>query len=386
MALTKLIALAVIMNLSFCTFAEYEYKFIEQDGHRIHIVTIDPSEYETSIISAHDQVFGRERVGDIAKRENAVIAVNSGFFQIGDIEDGRPTGTLVNDAEIFGMRITQHGCFVKKEGELAVEILQPALEVVINAKKIKPLRFNKFAQGRNIFYFSRAWGPSTLSEYNSRQEIIFDAELKILDVSQHGNNKIPENGYVLSFPKTADLNDIKVGDQASFNWTPNYFAKDNSFAVMGLPVLVLDNQVRDALSNGQVHARTAIGLKKDGNVALVVVEHAYKKNMQDVTLQEVKKIMEKRQLSFSNVTASDVKKIIFEDLTSDNNAIGMGILELAEFMHNLGCVSAINLDGGGSSSLYIAGKYINESIGDSDEGAGQITIRPVSDAIVFKRK
>jgi len=59
---------------------------------------------------------------------------------------------------------------------------------------------------------------------------------------------------------------------------------------------------------------------------------------------------------------------------------------LAEFMHNLGCVSAINLDGGGSSSLYIAGKYINESIGDSDEGAGQITIRPVSDAIVFKRK
>ena len=55
---------------------------------------------------------------------------------IADIEDGRPTGTLLNDAEIFGMRVTPHGCFVKKEGKLAVEILEPALEVVINDKKI----------------------------------------------------------------------------------------------------------------------------------------------------------------------------------------------------------------------------------------------------------
>jgi exopolysaccharide biosynthesis protein len=52
----------------------------------------------------------------------------------------------------------------------------------------------------------------------------------------------------------------------------------------------------------------------------------------------------------------------------------------------MGCSAAINLDGGGSSTLYIDGEYINETIGDSDEGAGRKVIRPVSDAIVFKSR
>ena len=50
------------------------------------------------------------------------------------------------------------------------------------------------------------------------------------------------------------------------------------------------------------------------------------------------------------------------------------------------CVSAINLDGGGSSTLYINGKYINQTIGDDDEASGQKVVRPVSDAIIFRRK
>ena len=50
------------------------------------------------------------------------------------------------------------------------------------------------------------------------------------------------------------------------------------------------------------------------------------------------------------------------------------------------CVSAINLDGGGSATLFIDGKYVNASVGDVDEAAGQSVLRPVSDAIVFKLK
>ena len=75
-----------------------------------------------------------------------------------------------------------------------------------------------------------------------------------------------------------------------------------------------------------------------------------------------------------------------EDLTHENESTGMKVLELAEFMHSIGCSSAINLDGGGSSTLYIDGKYINTAIGDVDESAGQKIFRPVSDALVFRKK
>ena len=54
-------------------------------------------------------------------------------------------------------------------------------------------------------------------------------------------------------------------------------------------------------------------------------------------------------------------------------------------MSELGCESAINLDGGGSSSLYLNHKIVNQTIGDQDEGMGQTIARPVSNAIVFKR-
>ena len=52
----------------------------------------------------------------------------------------------------------------------------------------------------------------------------------------------------------------------------------------------------------------------------------------------------------------------------------------------MGCYVAINLDGGGSSTMYVDGKYINESFGDKDEAEGQKLVRPISDAIVFKRR
>ena len=53
-------------------------------------------------------------------------------------------------------------------------------------------------------------------------------------------------------------------------------------------------------------------------------------------------------------------------------------------MLKMGCEDAINLDGGGSSTLWINGKVVNKTLGDKDEGNGKQTERPVSDAIVFR--
>lgn len=366
-------------------FGSYKYELVEENGSRIHVVTIDPVEYEVSLIAAHNQVFGRERVGSIAKRENAQIAINAGFFEIGDVQDGRPTGTMVSDGSVFGMRTSEHGCFVKKGNKYAVEILKPSLEITLGKKQFKIAKFNRSASGKNIFYFNRNWGPSSLSDYSNRKEIILDGSLKVLEIALHGNNKIPNNGYVISFPKKMDIEHIKVGQIAKFNWIPEYFQEKDNFAIMGIPPLIMNNKIREGLSNEQKHARTAIGIKDDGKLVMVVAEHVYSRSVSAVTIHEIRKIMEKKKLSFSDMSVSDMKKIILDDLSSKNTAVGLTTLELAKFMHQRGCSSAINLDGGGSSTLYIDGKYINESIGDIDEAAGQSVVRPVSDAIVFRK-
>lgn len=60
---------------------------------------------------------------------------------------------------------------------------------------------------------------------------------------------------------------------------------------------------------------------------------------------------------------------------------GMTIRALAEFMLDLGCVVALNLDGGGSSTMVINGKVINEPCGEIFEDGKYV--EAVSDAILI---
>jgi len=56
----------------------------------------------------------------------------------------------------------------------------------------------------------------------------------------------------------------------------------------------------------------------------------------------------------------------------------MNLRELSELMLSLGCVDALNLDGGGSSTVYYQGKVVNSPSDPAKD-------RPVSDAIVVLR-
>ena len=167
----RIVLVILVLGFSVISNAEYEYEKIDEDGHIIHLVVIDPSEYEASLIAAHNQVFGREKVGDIAKRENAEIAINAGFFEIGDNADGRPTGTLASNGQIYGLRTTEHGCFVKNGDKYSVEIVSPSLEISVSGRDHTVSRFNRFANGTRYFYYNSNWGRSTLSSYSERREI-----------------------------------------------------------------------------------------------------------------------------------------------------------------------------------------------------------------------
>ena len=385
--MSKLIKLFIILSLYIpSVFAEYQYQLIEKDGHKIHMVVLDPLEYEASLVASHNQVFGRERIGDIARRENAEIAINAGFFEIGDVQDGRPTGTLVNDGNLFGLRTSKHACFVKNDGKFSVEFLEPNLSIKVADNVVKPSRFNRFARGKRVFFFNQYWGKSTLSAYDSRKEVAIDSNGKIVAIYEHGNSSIPSNGAVVSFPKNADVSYTKAGQKVDLNWSPGYFANKNSFAIMGIPALIVDGKIQDGLSKTTKHARTAIGVKKSGELVVVVAEHVYKSKLSDMTIKDIKKIAESKNLSLTELKVYDVVQAVSNDLSKMGNVVGLTSLELANFMYDQGCVSAINLDGGGSSALYINGQYINQSVGDSDELAGQLVVRPVSDAIIFKRK
>ena len=78
-------------------------------------------------------------------------------------------------------------------------------------------------------------------------------------------------------------------------------------------------------------------------------------------------------------------------LTADGrhaNAAGLSLTELTKVMQWLGCRDAINLDGGGSTTMWLAGQGENGIVNFPSDGKTWVrtTERPVSNVLLLKRK
>ena len=128
-------------------------------------------------------------------------------------------------------------------------------------------------------------------------------------------------------------------------------------------------------------------------------------NESDITLEELQELGAYQVLSFGpalveegsiSVTTSDeVGKAMSSNprtaigIISDNHYVfvvsdgrteeseGLSLYELATFMKNLGCKTAYNLDGGGSSTMYFNGKVVN----NPTTNGNRINERSISDIV-----
>lgn len=142
--------------------------------------------------------------------------------------------------------------------------------------------------------------------------------------------------------------DSQTGDTTTAEW------EEMDHIVGGTPLLINNGKrIRDYSPEQTIesflvlrHARTAVGILPNGHWVFVIVDGKQPKL-----------------------------------------SLGMTMYELADFMENLGCVKALNLDGGGSTTFVYDGKVVNQPIGDGDDDDhGKRVLRPVSDVILITKK
>lgn len=300
------IFLVIICLCIFDKFNIYAYSYEKRilDKHILHVLILNPDDYEINIVKANNGQGGRESVLSIAKCAKAEIAINGGYFEIGAYNDGNPAGTLIIKNKVYNI----------------VNHVQPLL--IIKSNKI-------FIQ-----------------------------------------NKKPKKERGVSI-------------------------------VSGIPMLVEDGEIsKDILDKKSSfyldpHARTAIGIKPDYIIVILVAEHSYSRNLKAMTVGEVDSLMREKWQIISqtykckdpaSLTIKQLKEFLQKEFISEDGVQGLNILELADIMKELGCYYAINLDGGGSSALYINGEIVNKTIGDVDEFMGEEKMKAVSDIIIFKKR
>jgi exopolysaccharide biosynthesis protein len=380
------------------------YETQKSDSHIIHILNIDPTHYHLKLVKAHNQVFGRETVPEIAARTNAFAAINAGFFEIGKSEDGQPSGTLIINGNIFALSKKIHDFLILNDNLVQMKTAKINVQLTAKTQTISPDNINQFVKNDEIIFYNHAWGTTSLTPYN-RHEVEVDKNNRITNIFKQGDNAIPPQGWILSFPISADLSLFKIGEtiaiEVGFSETTKQENKSwqgNESIIMGIPLLVKNGKINPRFEKENSkdfvmlpHARTALGIKPDGTIVMVVAEHVYKEALRQITLEQIQGILKNKHYSKERqdaMTLSELRHLLEQDLLekSKTKIMGLTLLNLAKKMVDLGCQDAINLDGGGSSTLILNGQVMNMAMGDKDEAMGQKLLRPVSNAIVVVKR
>lgn len=320
----------------------------------VHIAVIDPSAFSIEAVRALDRGTGRETVSAMARRERAVVAVNGGFFRIGGDYDGEPVGILKIEDQWFSDPGLPRAAIGWTRDGRSVSIGRVAMHwrIRIGAKDYRVDGLNRERGAWQVLLYTDEFGASTLTHAGG-VELAMDAQGKILGSSSQGNAAIPKEGMVLSFGsrRVQDAPRSPFGQSSSLSFefaSPEGDAQEPwdemDFIVGGTPLLIQngrkvdDYRVERVQSNfvEERHPRTAAGVRADGSWVLVVV-----------------------------------------DGRNDGLSVGMTLAELTDLMTSLGCVNALNLDGGGSSTFYLYGRVVSHPSDLTGE-------RPVSDAILVK--
>lgn len=281
--------------------------------------------WQVKLVLAQDQVYGAERVSSMAKRSGAIAAVNGAYFA----SNGRPLGVLMIDGELItepyanrtAVGLWPGGAVIDNVGFLG-EVWHEG-HLLANVSGINRPRLQD-----ELIVYTEAYGTKTNTNAYGYEVVVVDGA--VVQLQPQGNSTIPSGGFVLSGhgAQRDILSQLKVGDLVEVILTlhPDWTAWGIDQIIGGGPRLVRSGVLditgeaelfKDDILKGRA-PRTAIGITADNKLLLVTVNG--------------------RQPHVS---------------------VGMTLEELGNLLIELGALEAMNLDGGGSTTMVIRNLVLN---------------------------
>jgi hypothetical protein len=324
----------------------------------VSLLRLDPARVRLSSLLSNDQVMYAEPVLEMATRAKVLAAVNAGFF---NINNGEPigllkvAGELVSDTPITkgavaiwspaGGRTTL--AFDQVSARVELHVLSEGQSVVVPVDGVDTTR----ARGKLMLY-SPKYHENTDTAGNGVEWVLSGKPLTITSVRRDaGSTAIPADGLVLSYggldlPEALDVLVPGVMVEMRRTWT----------SVHGLESARLESA--DHVVNGA-------GLLRRGGVALT--DWAVEKFSGAAFIQS------RHPRTMVGVDRAGYVWLAVID-GRQATSVGMSFSELQRLADRLELTDALNLDGGGSSTMVVRGKIVNRP----SDAAGP---RAVSDAI-----
>ncbi|MGB7202601.1 MAG: phosphodiester glycosidase family protein [Pyrinomonadaceae bacterium] len=334
----------------------------------INLLRLDLKKVRLDVHHAMDMAIGTEKTSSIATRHSAFAAINAGFFRLDNsIWAGDAAGVLMIDHKLLSESTNNRVALAIANEKDKTEAKFGHLHSISVVGFGVDTEFwfagvNRERKIDEIILYTPDFNRTTLTDdsgtelilrdcaNNGMQKRCFKAEIS----NGKGNSVIPTGGYVISIGKNAleKSNNIlyhvkeRVDLRVVIGIGPlpapkNSFFPEAEDIVAGVPQLIKNGKIditweQEKASKSFVetrHPRTAVAKLKDGKFLMITV-----------------------------------------DGRTEQSA-GLDLYDLAKYMLELGAMDAMNLDGGGSTTMFLDGKVVNRPSDKEGE-------RKVGDAIL----
>ncbi|MEO8041443.1 MAG: phosphodiester glycosidase family protein [Acidobacteriota bacterium] len=346
---------------------------------KINLLRLDLTKVRLDVHHAFEKVIGVEPTSVIAARHNATAAINGGFFRLDKSEfAGDPAGLLMIDGHLLS----------ESEKDRATLI-------VSNLKNETHAFFGHYAT-KTWIRVGEYDTPIALSGINRERKngeaIIYDASL-MRPQRQPGDlevwlSKCTHREYDRrSSDRFIDCKDVQVIRDVAAIPKP----QTPEFIISLEPTFVDSKAICERIGalDGGHKRKIVIGTRMNedtnyfGFTDLVDVTNGVaqliKDGKIDITWEQEKASKSFAEMRHPRTAVAKVKDGKFLMITVDGRqpgvSVGMTLQELAEYLLSLGATDAMNLDGGGSTTMFLDGKVVNTPSDKEGE-------RKVSDAIV----
>ena len=326
----------------------------------VYMLRLDPARIRLRGILAKEKILGFERVDEMAGRSGAIAAINGGFF---NIKNGEPTGLLKIAGELVSDTRLPRGVAIIRappdgRTELAFDQVAAKMQLrftVAEREWTVPIDgVNTTRERGKLMLYTPAYHADTDTAANGTEWILRGRPPRVVDIQFNvGRAPIPRDGIALSYgglelpePLAALIDDVEVRletEWTTINGVTSDLLERAEHIVNGAGLLRVAGRVltdwRDESLNPATfidvrHPRTLIGLDRQGFIWLAAI-----------------------------------------DGRRPDHSLGMTFADLQRLSERLQLTDALNLDGGGSTTMVLEGKVVNRP----SDPAGP---RAVSDAVL----
>ena len=339
----------------------------------MNLLRLDLTKVRLDVKHAMDAAIGTEKTSSIATRHGAFAAINAGFFRLDtSIFAGDSIGTLMIDRKLLSESKSARIAIAIINGPIRTEINFAHLEMGMMASggKSGGLQLDGINRQRlkdEIIVYTPEFGRTTLSEPNGVEVLVQNG--RITSILKGGSNEIPQNGFVIS-------GDGKEAEPLAKQWEIGTRVQINLIQPFSMADDDKDIE-RERKERGHLSKINDDLIPKIEDITNGVPQ-LIKNGKIDITWQEEKSSKSFVETRHPRTAVAKLKDGKFLMITVDGrteSSGGIGLQDLAEYLLSLGATDAMNLDGGGSTTMFVDGKVVNHPSDKEGE-------RKVSDAIL----